>query len=192
MARPLKNDHPMTTAERSRRYRARVKAKAAKVVQGDEWYTPGEYIDLAREVMGGIDLDPASCEYAQRWVQADRYFTKDDDGLAQEWVGTVWLNPPYSRGLIDHFVNKLCEEYLASSVTEAVILVQNSTDTRWFNQLASFSSCFCLMNGRINFFRREGRGKGGRFGYVFFYLGENPDRFREVFKHLGNVVNHMA
>ena len=189
MARPRIFEHAMTAAELSKRYRQRKRDKAAKFIPGDEWGTPREYIELARAVMGGIDLDPASCEFAQRTVKADRFFTKDDDGLAQLWTGRVWLNPPYSRELMDKFVTKICEEYLAGSVTEAIVLSLNRTDTRWFNMLASFSTCFCLTNGRIHFYKETLAAKGsGRSGHTFFYFGENPDRFREVFKHLGNVV----
>lgn len=193
MARPRINEHAMTPAELSKRYRARKKAEAEKIIQSDEYYTQKKYIELAREVMGGIDLDPASCEYAQRVVQATKYFTKEDDGLSQEWHGRVFLNPPYSRELRDKFVTKICEEYLYGNVTEAIVLSLNRTDTRWFNMLASFSTCFCLTNGRMSFYRENEAATGtGRSGHTFFYFGENPDRFKEVFKHLGNIVNHTA
>jgi hypothetical protein len=49
-----------------------------------ERYTPAEYIEAARKVLGGIDLDPATSPQAQRVVQATRYFTEKDDGLVQE------------------------------------------------------------------------------------------------------------
>ena len=62
-----------------------------------EWYTPSEYVEAARRVMGEIDLDPASSELAQETVRASSYYTKDDDGLVSEWSGRVWLNPPYSH-----------------------------------------------------------------------------------------------
>ena len=98
MGRPCVNDRAMTGAERAARYRARVKAKAANFIPGDEWGTPEKYIALAREVMGEIDLDPASNEHAQRTVQARQYFTREDSGLVHPWVGRVWLNPPYTKG----------------------------------------------------------------------------------------------
>jgi hypothetical protein len=87
-----------------------------------EWYTPPEYIELARTVLGNIDLDPASNAQAQKTVRADRYFTAADDGLTQEWRGRVWLNPPYSQPLISHFIKKLVDEVGAGNVTEAVLL----------------------------------------------------------------------
>jgi len=66
----------------------------------NEWYTPTVYVEAARQVLGEIELDPASSEIAQRVVQAVDYFTIDLDGLKQPWFGKVWLNPPYAQPAI--------------------------------------------------------------------------------------------
>jgi hypothetical protein len=42
----------------------------------NEWYTPANYIEASRMVMGSIDLDPASSETANRTVCATAYYTK--------------------------------------------------------------------------------------------------------------------
>jgi hypothetical protein len=75
-----------------------------------EWYTPAPYVEAAREVLGGIELDPASCAEAQETVKAARYYTLNydrtgesseqgafqADGLLRPWVArSVFLNPPY-------------------------------------------------------------------------------------------------
>jgi hypothetical protein len=57
--------------------------------------TPKDVVDRARRLMGGIDLDPATtAEINAQHVRAKRFFTKDDDGLKQEWRGNIFLNPP--------------------------------------------------------------------------------------------------
>jgi ParB-like chromosome segregation protein Spo0J len=76
-----------------------------------EWYTPVEYIELAVEVMGAIDCDPASCADANKVVGAKVFYSQDDDGLKQEWHGRVWLNPPYATDLIRPFTSLLLEKY---------------------------------------------------------------------------------
>ena len=52
-----------------------------------EWYTPARYVDAARTVMGGIDLDPASSDHAQRTVRAAAYHMAEADGLALPGAG---------------------------------------------------------------------------------------------------------
>ena len=62
----------------------------------DERFTPFWVLDLVVEVMGGIDLDP--CADPRKRVPATRHFTKEDDGLEQNWSGRVFLNPPFFLG----------------------------------------------------------------------------------------------
>ena len=93
----------------------------------NEWYTPPDYIELARAVMGSIDLDPASSDKANEVVQAKTYYTAQDDGLSHDWSGNVWMNPPYSSELITKFTEKLIAEL--PRVPQALVLVNNATET---------------------------------------------------------------
>jgi phage N-6-adenine-methyltransferase len=151
------------------------------------WFTPPEIVDAAREVMGGIDLDPASNDAAQQVVRAGTYYTAETDGLAQEWQGRVWLNPPYAAGLIDQFVAKLVKEHKAGNVTEAVLLVHSRTDTAWFHEAASAAAAICFTRGRVSFQRPDGTGDAPPIGSAFLYFGDNPDRFVAIFGARGLV-----
>jgi hypothetical protein len=119
----------------------------------DEWYTPARYVEAARQVLGGIDLDPASNKFAQKVVKAARFFTAED-GLKQQWQGRVWLNPPYSRDLMEPFVNKLCA---SRGVTAAILLTHNGTDSAWFETAIKHwcGALFCAGPHRI--LQRENR-----------------------------------
>jgi len=152
-----------------------------------EWYTPEEYIEAVREVLGWINLDPASCEEANTIVKAETFFTKKDDGLSQDWFGRVFLNPPYNMPLVEQFTARAIREYENGDVEEAIVLVNNATDTGWFQTLLdSYPACFT--RGRVKFWTSEGPNLGARQGQVFFYLGHNPARFAEVFSQFGIVV----
>lgn len=74
------------------------------VVATDEWYTPIEFLNC----FGHFDTDPA-CPKNAKYKTADVMYTKDDNGLVQEWKGRVWLNPPYSKPLIQQFMEKMSQ-----------------------------------------------------------------------------------
>lgn len=154
----------------------------------NEWYTPPEYIASAREVLGEIDLDPASSDIANQTVRAERFFSLEDDGLAQAWKGRVWMNPPYAQPWIARFTEKLVAEYAAGNVSEAIALTHNYTDTAWFQHAARACDAICFTRGRIGFLSPTGERAAPTQGQAFFYFGDNIERFAEAFSRQGLVV----
>jgi hypothetical protein len=155
-----------------------------------ERFTPPKYIEAVRKVLGEISLDPASCEQAQAVVKAKRYFTKQQDGLEQEWCGRIFLNPPYHHGLLAKFIDKLLAEIAAGRTTSAILLVNSWTETNWFYAAANACASICFTKGRIQFFQPAGNkvvemlGRAPS-GSAFFYFGQDVKRFEEVFCRIG-------
>lgn len=155
----------------------------------NEWYTPPEYVEAAREMMGGIDLDPASSEMAQQTVRAADFYTVDDDGLTKAWDGRVWCNPPYAQPAIYQFIEKACAEHVAGRMVEGVVLTHNYTDTQWFHLAASHAAAICFTRGRIAFVSPAGEKAAPTQGQAFFYFGRRPDAFARAFSQFGFVVS---
>ena len=151
----------------------------------NEWYTPPEYINAARNVMGAIDLDPASSHKANEIIRAIKYYTAEDDGLKQEWFGRIWMNPPYATELITKFCEKMARHYTDGKVKEAIILVNNATETNWFNTLIKQASAIVFPRGRIGFLTPEGKPGAPLQGQAIIYLGGNAGVFLNVFRRFG-------
>jgi phage N-6-adenine-methyltransferase len=154
----------------------------------NEWYTPAEYIEAARKVMGAIDVDPASCATANTVVGAKQVFSTEDDGLAHEWRGRVFMNPPYAQPFVGQFVEKLLVEWEAARTTEAIVLVNNATDTDWFQRLAAKATAVCFPRGRIRFWHPERSSSAPLQGQAILYFGSANDIFFGAFAALGAVA----
>lgn len=154
----------------------------------NEWYTPAKYIELAREVLGEIELDPASSLKAQETVKASRYYTKQQDGISKEWSGRVWLNPPYSQPDIQNFADKALSEIQSGRVPEAVILTNSASDTTWFHALAARADAVCFPRGRIKFESPTRTSNSPAMGQAFFYFGSDRERFFYVFRDIGIIL----
>lgn len=146
-----------------------------------EWYSPREVVEAARSALGGIDLDPCS-NPGEPNVPAGRHFTAADDGLAQGWRGTVYMNPPYGRG-IGEWIDKLAAEHAYGNVTAAVALLPARTDTAWWRALPARRVCF--VSGRLRFSGAD----AAPFPSAAAYLGPDPERFAAAFAPLGLVYD---
>jgi hypothetical protein len=151
-----------------------------------EWYTPSRYIELARQVLGEIDLDPASNELAQSWIKSKTFYTATDDGLSKPWYGRVWLNPPYTG--VGAWVDKAIAQYDSGAVTEAVLLVKPADGASWYKKLNKrFPRCGVDL--WIKFIDSNGIAQGRpAHGNAFYYLGQNLKLFGGVFGQVGTIT----
>jgi hypothetical protein len=120
-------------------------------------------------------------------VKAKQHFTKQDDGLAHEWTGQVFLNPPYGE-VGPKFVAKLIRDYDSGKVKEAILLVNSHcTDTKWFQPLFDYLMCFT--DHRSKFWNAKAESSTSpTHGSVFVYFGKNANKFEKHFKQFGAVL----
>jgi ParB family chromosome partitioning protein len=155
----------------------------------NEWYTPAPFIAAAREVMGEIDCDPASSDIANKTVQATTYFDKERDGLKQEWRGNVWMNPPYAQPLMSQFAEAVASKFESGEIHQAIVLVNNATETAWFQRMAGVASAICFPASRIKFIDQNGKASCDPLqGQAVLYLGVNKGSFDISFSEFGNVL----
>lgn len=165
-----------------------VRAHVANNSGNNEWYTPAKYIDLAREVMGGIDCDPATSEIANQTVKAKTIFTAEDDGLAQTWRGRVWMNPPYAQPLMSDFAEAVSAKFESGEIEQACILVNNATETQWFQRMVSVANAVCFPKFRIKFLDPQHKPGAPLQGQAIIYMGDNIELFVAAFKSEGAVL----
>ncbi|MEH2200213.1 hypothetical protein [Nostoc sp.] len=180
-------------------------ANVQHTMNSQEHYTPLHIIEMAREVLGGINLDPCSSAIANKTVGAEIFYNEIDEPLSMDWrippnneVGTVWCNPPGSRyirpSLPMQFFQKLWVEIATGNVSHALYLAYSleqlqQCQHRGFYSMLDFS--LCIPRKRIAFLDTYGyEQKSPTHANAIVYIPGTIDataKFKEVFSTLGCV-----
>lgn len=132
--------------------------------QSDDWYTPREIFDALGLT---FDLDPCS-PGPDHWVPARKVYTLADDGLAQQWCGLVFMNPPFG-GRLGHV------PWLARFFDHGngVAIVRAYTSSSWWHDLMPRAEGILFPRGKTKFIRPDGSiGKAPGHGVVLVGMGD--------------------
>lgn len=112
----------------------------------DQWATPQDFFDKLNEEFH-FTLDPCADDTNHK---CEKYFTKEQDGLQQDWKGeTVFCNPPYGKE-IKEWVKK-CRDEAKKPNTVCVMLIPARTDTKWFHGYVYNQAEIRFVNKRLKF-----------------------------------------
>ena len=160
------------------------------VGRNNEWFTPPNVIAVARQAMGAIDLDPASCAEANAVVRADTYYTKEENGWTHEWYGRVWLNPPFSGFVPGNggkpinnkraFIDKLVWHYTRGEVEQACLITTTDFSSRWGQGIRDHATALCFSTGRWGYWTVDRDETCPGHGSLMTYFGNYPERFRDA------------
>lgn len=154
----------------------------------DEHGTPIPFIRKLKEAVGGsFSLDP--CSGAEPHPIAKNTFTKDDNGLAKDWFGTVYVNPPYSA--LETWLKKVVGEHNRSddSAPETIIcLLPAYTSANWFQKYATQADLLSLVDGRMSF---HGSDNQATFHSVLVAFGTVTKPIATAFDTLGTIYTRV-
>lgn len=159
----------------------------------NSWYTPHNIINSVKKVLGSIDIDPASNDFANTWIQAATYYTEETNGLDKPWIGKVWLNPPYGRigitSSTEIWINKFIEEYNAGNMTEGIAIFNAMVDKKWLWRTVDKFPFFIMSKGHFSFIPgHDNKSSHNIYASIFVYLGPNEDDFIAEFRQYGAVL----
>lgn len=121
-------------------------ANSEGCLQKDQWETPPEIFNKLNDEFH-FTLDPCC---TKKTAKCKKYFTPEDDGLAQKWDNEIcFVNPPYSRGNIDQWITKCYAEGYGSATVVALLPVSTSAD--WFHDYIVGQAEIRFVNKRIKF-----------------------------------------
>ena len=173
----------------------------------DEWYTPVYICYAVGDMLGQIDLDPASCEQANSRIQAKHIIGAEHDSLKQDWHAwtkatrpiSIYLNPPggkvgnQSQAFL--FWEKLMELRASSSLEHAIVMAFNInqlaiTQQSKYHAMTEFP--ICIPQKRIQFISSGGKKNNPAHNNCIVYVPgtvNHSNRFLDIFKHIGAIVN---
>ena len=185
-------------------------------VEGREYVTCQDLVTAAHELLGGIDLDVASSDFANTYVEAKKYYTPSKDGLnVQPWYGSVYLFPPSGAYFWDkkrqrwkmtrtssptlmssHAVwfNRLYKEWLAGEVKQGLFFTNCTDMIRYDPRIFNFPVCILKTPPTLIMRTSEGVGKHKTCTSLIVYLPPVDDtssateRFIDIYEEKGHIL----
>lgn len=169
--------------------------------RSDRWFTPPWILEKVRVVLGGrIELDPASESEANKYVRAERFFTKEQDGLSQPWeADSIFLNPPGGKAGNESvsvmFWVKLMAELKWRAFGHAIFMgfsveQLQSTQGRGCQSMMDFK--FCVPKRRIRFLDETGQEqRSPSHSNVIVYVPgriDSGNHFWDMFNDVGDIA----
>jgi len=141
-------------------------------IGNDDWYTPRWIF----ETLGlTFNLDVAAPPGGIPWIPARRYYTMEDDGLAQPWEGLVWMNPPFSK--LTPWADRFIEHGNGVALTPF-------SRSKWVNRMWESSATALCLPSNLDFWRPDGSHMAMSFGAMLWAMG---DQAQEALHKLGRV-----
>ena len=109
------------------------------------------------DVLGPFDLDPCAAD-PRPWSCANANYTEADNGLRLPWCGRIWLNPPFHRYQVGHWIARLAQHGRGTALLHA------RTEAGWFKPVWECGSAILFMSTRVKFFRSDGSEQPGNSG----------------------------
>ncbi len=109
-----------------------------------EWATPQWLFNEFNELYN-FDIDICA---TKENAKCAKYYTEEDDALKQEWLGNIWMNPPYGIG-IKEWIKRAYEAAQAGATV--VCLLPSRTDTKWWHDYVMHAYEVIYIRGRLKF-----------------------------------------
>jgi ParB family chromosome partitioning protein len=120
-------------------------------------------------------------------VKASQIYTVSENGLEQPWSGRVFMNPPYRQPEINRWCEKFAHHAKAHDI-QGIVLVNNATDTEWFDTLGAVADAFCFPKSRCRYWQPDQETSTALQGQVIVYTGPDREAFCRRFGELGRVL----
>lgn len=116
------------------------------------WHSPPEVMKPLYQVFGRFDLDPCSPVSNPRTapVKTRACFAMNYDGLALDWFGIVYLNPPYGRSL-PLWLKKARQEVEAKRASSVIALIPARPETNYWHEHIAACARVWFLKGRLTF-----------------------------------------
>jgi hypothetical protein len=172
-----------------------------------DWGTPKEIMTLVHDILGTIDLDPASDLEFNKVVQAKRVITKEENSLVADWGGsyekpiTIFLNPPSAGKLPGNksyagvYWAKLMDFALTGKMKDAIFLgfsLEQLAVTQNYHERCMCQFTSCVPKRRTKFYKHDSNKISPTHSNIIVYVPGRIDqsfRFEHVFSQLGCIIN---